>query len=1175
MAPSPKPDHHLNLNYLPQFSASQTRSGSSTANTSPIEAPAGSAVRSPFGNPGSLSAIGSASNARLGTGSPSHELGSRLYSKRAREIQAQEGLTPNLWGPPASGGSTPLRETIPESPSQDGFPDFIPPDESSHPMTPRSGRSRAGTVPSRFSPSSGPGSSSGASPLPKTSRPTPSTSPFRSPSLNARDAGSGNASAARTSALLSRLRAGSMPQQNRQPENNTPFGNSLFSTGWGNGRERSSTLASVRSADGPDSPAHSSFSKDGLTDTDVRTLDYLGLAETPRQSQATLVQPGMQRLSIQPFIGELAGFKNANRFRSYSVNAKEKYAEDEDEEYYQNGQYSGQQSGAMTPLDATTAAALAATQAQIHQHNLAVQAFANAATGTRPRARTAGVLESPLRSIGRNSYLATPSRLDRSVTAAELGLANGLEYAGLPEAVRALQLNSLGGRSNGEHSDENNQDGPTRALWLGNIPASTTVSSLQAIFLPYGKIESTRVLIHKNCGFVNFENVESAIAAKTHVNGKEIFPGAGPVRIGYAKVPSVPSTDTPGNTGTLQSQSPDPFTNGHADFRDTHNRDVSKNRDPGGVHAQSSAAALRVPTLSLLKDQMLQIVGDFGAADQDQARISGSIDAAIAFDQFEAEIAPVPEPSHARIHDAPKLREIRKRIDNNAISQAEIEEIAIGMLPEIAELASDYLGNTVVQKLFEFCSEAVKEQMLIQIDPHLAEIGVHKNGTWAAQKIIDVAKLPNQIGLIVDSLRPYTVALFLDQYGNYVLQCCLRFGFPWNNFIFETMLSRMWEIAQGRFGARAMRACLESHHATKDQQRMLAAAVALHSVQLATNANGALLLTWFLDTCTFPRRRIVLAPRLVPHLVHLCTHKVAYLTVLKVINQRNEPDARDIILKALFFSDNDQTLTDILSDQTCGATLIFKILTTPFLEDELRADIVQNVRKVLSKLTITAPQAYKRLMDEVGLPTRGGKGDRDNHSTERGRSQNNSRSGSQQRPGTARKHVAESERQFNGQYYQQLGQQQFPVQGVYPGTSAGLDPNGQVAYEQFAPGLTATAVNPQLQQAYLATQARGMSQPDFYPGLATPGLAAYSSPGMDPNALRALQGQQYPRPMQMGPSPMLQQTGFGAPQGYNPLVAASGMAGAYQYPMQYMPQQQQQNMMQQQNGGRRGRVRPT
>jgi protein JSN1 len=72
--------------------------------------------------------------------------------------------------------------------------------------------------------------------------------------------------------------------------------------------------------------------------------------------------------------------------------------------------------------------------------------------------------------------------------------------------------------------------------------------------------------------------------------------------------------------------------------------------------------------------------------------------------------------------------------------------------------------------------------------------------------------------LITESLHQYTPALFMDQFGNYVVQCCLRFGAPWTDFIFESMMEKLWETAQGRFGARAMRACLESHSATKEQQ---------------------------------------------------------------------------------------------------------------------------------------------------------------------------------------------------------------------------------------------------------------------------------------------------------------------------------------------------------------------
>lgn len=75
-----------------------------------------------------------------------------------------------------------------------------------------------------------------------------------------------------------------------------------------------------------------------------------------------------------------------------------------------------------------------------------------------------------------------------------------------------------------------------------------------------------------------------------------------------------------------------------------------------------------------------------------------------------------------------------------------------------------------------------------------------------------------QIHLICFHLRPYIPALLLDQFGNYVVQCCLGLGPDLNQFIFDAVVEKCWEIAQGRFGARAMRATLESPHVTKRQQ---------------------------------------------------------------------------------------------------------------------------------------------------------------------------------------------------------------------------------------------------------------------------------------------------------------------------------------------------------------------
>jgi len=308
-------------------------------------------------------------------------------------------------------------------------------------------------------------------------------------------------------------------------------------------------------------------------------------------------------------------------------------------------------------------------------------------------------------------------------------------------------------------------------------------------------------------------------------------------------------------------------------------------------------------------------------------------------------------------------------MDSNTIPDEEIEQVAADFLDgEIVDLASDWLGNTVVQKLFEKCAYPARMAMLDRITPHLAMIGIHKNGTWAAQKIIECVQTPEEINLIAQHLRPYAPPLLLDQFGNYVIQCCLRFGQPANDFIFDAMVDRLWEVAQGRFGARSMRACLESPNITISQQRRIATAIILNSIPLATNPNGALLLTWLLDTSGFNSRYRLLAPRFTPHLSHLCTHKLASLTVLRIVNQKVEPEASSQVVEALFSSPNDHVLTDVLGDQVNGVNVVHKVLTSPFVDPAKRPAYIEATKRVLIELKVIATQAYRRLIEEVGLP---------------------------------------------------------------------------------------------------------------------------------------------------------------------------------------------------------------
>ncbi|KAG0048773.1 hypothetical protein BGZ83_006306 [Gryganskiella cystojenkinii] len=519
---------------------------------------------------------------------------------------------------------------------------------------------------------------------------------------------------------------------------------------------------------------------------------------------------------------------------------------------------------------------------------------------------------------------------------------------------------------------------PTRALWLGNIPASATPASLHAVFSHFGNIESARVLTHKSCGFINFENMEDAVLAKKVMHGQEVFgPGTGAVRIGFAKVPAKQSpsdSPSPGNGDSLDMNGELRGSNGSMNRSSRRDADGPTELDrmlalmtmatkspPNHGHEQEPAP-VEDPAY-----ERLEVLKEFNTDDDSESAqeplTPSSSEPVIYFPT----IPPVAEPSPHRRLDAPRLREIRKRLDSGHCTVKELDSLSNECMDECIELCSDYIGNTVMQKLFERCSEPQKTKMLELIAPHLASIGVHKNGTWAAQKIIDCAKSPAQIELICKFVQPYTPPLLLDQFGNYVVQCCLRLGQARNGFIFEAMSDKFWEIAQGRFGARAMRASLESQHASKQQQKHVAVAVVQNALALATNPNGTLMLTWLLDNSQLPGRYRVLAPRLAPHMSVLATHKLASLTVLKVINQRQEPDASDMLINSIVNSSQDHVLAEILGDQVHGVSLIQKVLASPNVEQQQKALLAEKVKATLSKSSSQNVQGCKRLLEEIQL----------------------------------------------------------------------------------------------------------------------------------------------------------------------------------------------------------------
>lgn len=579
---------------------------------------------------------------------------------------------------------------------------------------------------------------------------------------------------------------------------------------------------------------------------------------------------------------------------------------------------------------------------------------------------------------------------------------------------------------------ENPSLGPTSTIVLDNVPHFVDAANLfQLLNNSTGGMHGRGVLSVRvssmpssKMALVECSSIEVAMGLKANFNHLEIVPGI-ILYVAFARVSDQPKP---------QSTS-DPLLNGQnlTQKRPLPPGIVSSNGTTSGNGSNSSGLSMETQEAATPKDLESSLIFTVSRLSTirsiDVNKIKSLILSISKFpkSKYQTNFGPLPEPIPIRQFDSPKLRELRKILENNErllqngtrqnspgnetdgkiMSQLELEDLSLAMLDELPELCHDHIGNTIVQKIFSVIeSPLIKLMMVKEIAPYLTQLSIHKNGTWAIQKIINLCQNDvQQKQIIANSLKPYTVKLFNDQFGNYVLQCCLKFGSPFNDFIFEAMLDNFTEISSGRFGARCIRTILETANDPKstaenavsnEQVFLVASLIVEHANELAVNSNGSLLITWFLDTFSGCRgletnnKYEVLAGKFLPHLDKLCTHKLAHLTIFKILNNRADYRVKQLLMDAIFgpyneFEEDDigmrppstllETILQENPEHNAGPLFIYKILSNPILltlGDEFKSAcyqqfVVNHVKRALLEMNILNLQPYKKLVDEVGL----------------------------------------------------------------------------------------------------------------------------------------------------------------------------------------------------------------
>ena len=506
----------------------------------------------------------------------------------------------------------------------------------------------------------------------------------------------------------------------------------------------------------------------------------------------------------------------------------------------------------------------------------------------------------------------------------------------------------------------------SRSLWLGNIDPTVTEAEVRSVFELYGLVENVRLLPAKECAFVNYYEVESAINARNSMQGKAL--GNMILRIGFGKISDHPlhtresftqlnpQSSQIGN-GSNQGQ-PRSVWIGNlgpeitADMLMFHFNAYgpiescrileSKNCAFINYYNSEAAALAKVKMNGTLIGNSIIKTGNAkdNASTSNQSSINGNEPISI-LSQMKSQISKPQPVTFATITanlsdsqgedcnefsgiDGTSLREYRRIIE---ASPAEIPIVLKQLieLGDLKEISIDSYGNILLQKIIERAQESEQKIILKCLNSKIPEIAMHKNGTWVIQKLITMAAdLSVQRGTI-KYLKNHITELLEDQFGNYVIQCIL--GVLDSNdenlkMITEIIIQNARRIATGKFSSRALKSILDA--SPPSRQKQIAQALAKESVLLSVDPNGAVVIQWILDS-ELPGKIGLITGQLQGRLAQISLTKQGSVIVARIVGSTDEPNFRDSAILELYELENYVTeYSSSSSSTTTTTTNLFK-----------------------------------------------------------------------------------------------------------------------------------------------------------------------------------------------------------------------------------------------------------
>lgn len=138
------------------------------------------------------------------------------------------------------------------------------------------------------------------------------------------------------------------------------------------------------------------------------------------------------------------------------------------------------------------------------------------------------------------------------------------------------------------------------------------------------------------------------------------------------------------------------------------------------------------------------------------------------------------------------------------------------MSENVPDLMVDNFGHFAIEKLIQYCNDEQNTTLLRKLSTSITAVACQKHGSFAVQALVDLLRTPDQLSLLVESVRKNVVKIITHSSGHFViLRMVQRLPYESTKFIDDAILNNSLQIGTDHHGLRVVKAVLTTRRPTE------------------------------------------------------------------------------------------------------------------------------------------------------------------------------------------------------------------------------------------------------------------------------------------------------------------------------------------------------------------------